>query len=112
MISAYSFGKMNINGTWYMHDLRINGETILPDWWRRSGHVCDIEDIKVLLVDTPDVLIIGQGTPGMMRVTQELRQYLLQLGITLIQQPTAKAVATFNDMYRQKNIVAGFHLTC
>ena len=61
MISAYSFGKMNINGTWYMHDLRINGETILPDWWRRSGHVCDIEDIKVLLVDTPDVLIIRPG---------------------------------------------------
>ena len=112
MITAYSFGTICINGTWHRRDLRISGETIHPDWWRKRGHACDIEDVEELLAGAPDILILGQGTPGMMHATPELRQYLRQQGIKLIEQSTAEAITTFNDLYRQKNIVAGFHLTC
>lgn len=112
MISTYSFGKICINGIWYEHDLLIYGDSIFPDWWRRNGHVCDIEDIEELLAEKPDILILGQGTPGMMRATQQLQQLLHRQGIKLIEEPTAKAVATFNNLYRENKIAAGFHLTC
>ena len=112
MISAYSFGKICVSGTWYKRDLLISRGKIFPDWWRRNGHVCDVEDIAEILADGPDILILGQGTPGMMRTTQGLRQFLHHQGIKLIEQPTAEAVTTFNNLHRQDKVAAGFHLTC
>ncbi len=112
MITQYDFGKIRINGTWYQHDLRISGETVLPDWWRKSGHSCDLEDVADILANGPDVLILGRGKPGMMQATSALKQYLQQQDITLIQQPTMDAVHTFNDLYERKKVAAGFHLTC
>ncbi len=112
MIEAYSFGKICINGTWYTHDLRLKGKNVFADWWRQRGHFCDPADIKDLLTEVPNILILGQGTPGMMQATPELKQFLQQRGIELIEQPTTEAVKTFNTLYRDKKIVAGFHLTC
>ncbi len=112
MITQYDFGKICINGTWYQHDLRINDGTVLPDWWRTSGHACDVEDVADILADCPDILILGRGKPGMMQATSALKRYLQERDIELIQQPTMEAVKTFNDLYRQKKIAAGFHLTC
>ena len=112
MITQYSFGKMCINGIWYQRDLQINGVTVLPDWWRKNGHECRIEDLDEILAGRPDILILGQGKPGLMRATDELKRYLRQHDIQLIQQPTTEAVATFNGLYREKKVAAGFHLTC
>ncbi len=112
MISTYHFGKICINGIWYKHDLMIFGNRIIPDWWRKNGHTCDIEDIEVLIKETPDILILGQGTPGMMQATQELQQLLHHKGIKFIEQPTYEAVVSFNNLYKKHNIAAGFHLTC
>ena len=112
MITQYDFGKIMVNGTWYHHDLRIKDETVLPDWWRRSGHICDIEDVADILADGPEILILGQGKPGMMRAANTLKHYLQQQGIILIQQPTMDAVQTFNDLHERKKVAAGFHLTC
>ena len=112
MIEAYGFGKICINGAWYTQDLRIKGGAILSDWWRRRGHFCEPADIEDLLTGVPEILILGQGTPGMMRATPELKQLLQQQGIELIEQPTAEAVDIFNKLHKEKDIVAGFHLTC
>lgn len=112
MISQYTFGKIRVNGRWHRHDLRISGGTVLPDWWRKNGHVCDIDDVAELLADSPDTLIIGQGKPGLMRATEQLKHHLQHHNIELIEQPTADAVATFNRLYKNKKVAAGFHLTC
>jgi len=112
MISQYDFGTICINGTWYQHDLRISDGRVLPDWWRKSGHACEMEDVADILAHGPDILILGQGKPGMMQATRALKQYLQQQDIVLIQQPTMDAVQTFNDLYGRKKVAAGFHLTC
>ncbi|HHD64111.1 MAG TPA: hypothetical protein ENK96_07100 [Desulfobulbaceae bacterium] len=112
MISAYSFGKIRINNIWYTGDLKISAGVVLPDWWRKSGHVCGLGDIQDLLRVEIEVLILGKGKPGMMRADQELRRFLEQQGVRLIEQPTAEAVVTFNNLYRKKRVGAGFHLTC
>ena len=112
MINAYSFGKIRINNIWYTGDLKISGGVVLPDWWRKSGHVCSLDDIQDLLQDDLEVLILGKGKPGMMRADRELRRFLEQQGIQLIEQPSAEAVETFNNLYRKKRVGAGFHLTC
>jgi len=112
MISAYSFGKIRINNIWYTGDLKISGNVVLPDWWRQSGHVCSLDDIRDLLRVEPEVIILGKGKPGMMRADRKLRRFLEQQGVQLIEQPTTEAVHTFNNLCRKKRVGAGFHLTC
>ena len=113
MITGYNFGKICINGIWYHQDLKITtADIVLPNWWRASGHVCSREDVEDLLRDKPDMLILGQGKPGLMHADPELRRFLKTCGIVLLEQPTAQALESFNSFHTQKKVAAGFHLTC
>ncbi len=113
MITGYSFGKICISGTWYDRDLKITAAgVVLPGWWRKSGHVCGLDDVEDLLRDEPEVLILGKGKPGFMKADPELCRFVESRGIILLEQPTAQAVATFNSLHTQKKVVAGLHLTC
>lgn len=113
MMENYSFGRIVIAGTAYTSDLKIINGKVISHWWRKAGHAVEQDDIVDILAAKPHVVIIGQGNPGMMRVTAELKDELGRLGIALIEEPTAKAVATFNRLFDAgKNIAAGFHLTC
>jgi len=112
VITSYSFGRMKIDGTWYNHDLKIRQNQVIPDWWRGQGHVCSLEDIADLLADGPEIILLGKGRPGFMKADSGLRAALAKRNIRLIEQPTAEAVQTFNNLYRAHRIGAGFHLTC
>lgn len=113
MISDYRFGKICVSGIWYHQDLLIINGEVLPDWWRKNGHHCTPADIKLLLQATPDTIILGRGSAGMMKPTVELTAALTEASITLIAEPTAEAVKTFNLLDgRGEKIAAGFHLTC
>ncbi len=113
MIEGYSFGNMQIQGQVYKDDLKIcRGKVIYP-WRRKSGHNVRVEDVKDILASDPEIIVLGQGQPGLMQCSQELREYLQQEGIELIVVPTSEAIDKFNDLYEQgRNICAGFHLTC
>ena len=113
-ITGYSFGWIEIDGRRYQRDLLITEDRLVTDnWWRREGHLCDSEDLAPVLDEPVHVLILGQGTPGMMQATKRLRQECEERGIQLIEQPTSEAVTTFNRLQQKGgHIVAGFHLTC
>jgi hypothetical protein len=113
LIENYSFGTIVVAGKTYTSDIKIMSGTVVPGWWRKSGHSVCIDDVVDLLAIKPKVLIIGQGKPGLMRVDEALRSRLHDLDLELIEEPTAKAVEVFNQLLAQgKNIAAGFHLTC
>jgi len=112
MITDYGFGRICINGNWYNSDIKIRGTTVIADWWRRQGHVCSLDDIDDLLADEPEIIILGKGKPGFMKADYRLRSTLAERGIRLIEQPTAEAVQTFNNLHKAHRVGAGFHLTC
>jgi len=112
MIESYSFGKMLIDGRWYHHDLKISQGRVIPDWWRGQGHVCTLDDIEDLVADAPEIIILGKGKPGFMKSDARLRSALAEQNIRLIEQPTAKAVQTFNNLSGGHRVGAAFHLTC
>lgn len=113
MISDYAFGKICVSGNWYHHDLLIINGEVLSDWWRKDGHRCTPTDITLLLQATPDIILLGRGSAGMMKPTTELTTALQEASITLIAEPTTEAVKTFNRLHaRGEKIAAGFHLTC
>ena len=113
MIEQYSFGSIIIHGKRYTSDLKIIKRKVHSDWWRKAGHVVDVDDVTDILNVKPDYLIIGSGSSGLMKVSDQLKQYLGDIGVELIEEPTSTAIVTFNQMYADgKNVAGGFHLTC
>jgi hypothetical protein len=112
MIEAYQFGRMVIGGTAYTSDLILLTDKILSSWWRKSGHKLCLSDLEEVVKEKPDILIIGTGAIGMMKVNEEVKQYAQKEGISLIIERTGKAVQTYNHLSGGNKITAAFHLTC
>jgi len=112
MIENYSFGQMLINGKKYSSDIIIYKNSINDKWWRRESHNLCIEDIKKILDNKPETLIIGTGYYGLMKVPLELIKYLESNNIEVIIKRTKDACDEYNTLYQKKNVVAAFHLTC
>ncbi len=113
MIQSYKFGHIVIKDQEYQNDVKISEGKVISPWWRKSGHKVEIEDIKDLLASNPEILIFGKGNPGLMQATKELRTYLINEGIQLIELPTSEAIENFNRLFQEgRKVCAGFHLTC
>ncbi|MCJ7788616.1 MAG: MTH938/NDUFAF3 family protein [Candidatus Atribacteria bacterium] len=112
MIEEYIFGQISISGKKYNSDLIIFKDHIYDNWWRKEGHNLYIDDVKEIINKKPDILIIGTGFYGLMKVSPEIRKYLESIGIKLIIKKTKDACEDYNKLYKDKNIIAAFHLTC
>jgi len=113
MIEQYSFGNIVINGVSYINDIKIIQGKVISEWWRKRGHFVDVDDIQDILKSKPDVLVLGKGSPGQMKSTDTLREFLEKNNIELIEEKTVEAIETFNRLLKQgKNVSAGFHLSC
>lgn len=113
MIESYDFGRIVIDGITYTKDLMILGERIKDDWWRKEGHALHTSDIADDVEEfTPEVVIIGTGYMGMMKVQTETKQYIQHKGTELFVEKTKRACELFNGLSKSKRVLAGLHLTC
>ncbi len=112
-IDSYQFGKIVIDGVDYSSDCIILGNSVQANWWRKQGHLLSAEDLQPIIAAKPTVLIVGCGASGLMKVSDEVRQVLLEEDIQLEAVDTAKAVERFNELSKTGvNIAAALHLTC
>lgn len=112
MIESYVFGRMIIEGQTYTSDLIIFPDRINHSWWRKSGHRLCLEDIKEVLKEEPEVIIIGTGFTDLMKVEEDVKRHAQSKGILLIIEKTKNAVQKFNELSSKKKTVGAFHLTC
>ena len=108
MIDSYSFGSITIDGIKFTKDLIIYHDHITLNWRRKTGHLLVETDIAEILDNKPEVLIIGTGASGLMKVDDKVKN----LGVELIIRKTAEAVAEYNRIYKDKKVVCALHLTC
>jgi len=48
-----------------------------------------------------------------MKIADPLRQHLYEMNIKLIEEPTARAIETFNRLYAAgRRVAGGFHVGC
>jgi len=112
-ISNYEFGKIAIADKIYTSDVIIAPEQVIDSWWRKQGHILQIEDLDDIVNAKPDMLIIGTGYYGRMQVPLETKQYLKEQGIKVLEAKTRDAVTEFNELQKEyARIVAALHLTC
>jgi len=112
MIQSYSFGSITIEGKKYTRDLIIYPDKITQNWRRKEGHFLTEYDIKEVLEYKPEVLIIGTGAYGLMKIDEKLKEKLENSNIEYIVKKTADAVEEYNKIYQEKNVVCALHLTC
>ncbi|MEA1939557.1 MAG: MTH938/NDUFAF3 family protein, partial [Candidatus Caldatribacteriota bacterium] len=112
MIENYSFGKITINRKKYNSDLIIYENSVDDTWWRKEGHNLRIEDIHIILDKNPEVLIIGTGAYGLMKVSSDLIEYLKSKNIRVIIKKTKDACDEYNHLSQNKKVIAALHLTC
>lgn len=111
-IDKYEFGRIVIEGKTYTHDLIIMPDRIIDNWWRQTGHNLCLQDLAEVLANPPEVLIIGTGYSGVMKVPPELIAELEERGIQTIVEHTPLAVKRFNELSKAHNVAAALHLTC
>jgi hypothetical protein len=104
-----------IKGKRYTSDVVIFPDKVLVDWWRREGHSLHVGDLEDVLnaEPQPEVLVVGTGYSGLMKLSHEVEEVLSSRGIKVIDQPTRQACRTFNELLKSgRRVVAAFHLTC
>lgn len=120
MIEEYSFGLIKIDGKTYTQDVEVRWTGEVLKWWRKEGHVFDVEDVKRAIDQNPDTIILGIGAYGVCKVTQDCQDFIEEKGIKLIIDKTEEAVKTFNIILKesieeegkQEKVIGLFHLTC
>jgi len=112
-ITECRFGRLTIDGVTYDKDLIIHDGRVHPNWFRKKGHSLFPEDLSVVLLNPPEVLVVGRGHMKVMRVPDETRVALAERGVELVDLSTPHAVARFMELVAEnRRVSAAFHLTC
>ena len=113
MIDEYAFGRITIDGTTYTSDVIIYPDHVDDSWWRLTGHKLQPEDLADVFAAQPEVLVVGQGRPGLMRVVEATRRAASERGIELVVCRTLEACDHYNELAAEgKKVLAALHLTC
>ncbi|UCF04667.1 MAG: hypothetical protein JSV33_12175 [bacterium] len=112
-IDAYDFGTITIGGRIFRNDVIIYPDRI-TDWWRKQGHLVQVEDLTEILAAKPDVLLIGTGYYGSMRISNEAGRICSEKEVKLIARPTPDAWKLHNKLTDDDGttVLTALHLTC
>lgn len=104
---------MIVDGKKYGNDLMICGDSVKSNWVREEGHLLKPNDLEWVVEREPDLLIVGKGSSGRMKIAESTRTRLQERGIDLWSDTTDEAAEYFNSKQGGSELVAAaFHLTC
>jgi len=116
--ASTKFGSVTVNGQEYK-DILVVGEKIIPrdlDMLHQeygTGHVVAPEELDRLLSGEPDVVVIGTGQYGLLKVGESIREMAGEVGVDLIFASTPKAISRYNQLVEEgKKVNALIHVTC
>lgn len=113
MIEFYDFGTIRINGKHYTNDVIVFLDKVKDKWWRKESHRLTVEDLQEVLKVAPQVVVVGTGYSGLIKVSDEVKAHLDKQGIRLVIEKTSDAARTFNKLAESgEKVVATLHLTC
>jgi len=111
-IDSCDFGRVVIDGKQYTADVIVTPDGVIADWWRKDGHSLHPEDLEGVLTPEIEVVIIGCGAYGALKVPQTTRRWLKEQGKELVALPTEEACTRFSELAGSGKVIAGLHLTC
>jgi hypothetical protein len=97
IIDSYQFGFIVVSGKKYASDVIIFPDSVRDNWRRKVSH---------------QVLVVGTGAAGLMKVLPEVHDDFDARSIKLIVEATDQACHTYNQLCHSQRVVAALHLTC
>ena len=110
-INGTKFGEITINGKPYDSDMTVywNGKME----YRAKEHIIELGEFIRVLRYGPEIVVVGTGDEGIVKIAPEVAQWAQEKGVTLYAEKSAKAVELFNAFSEQgKKVVGIFHVTC
>ena len=111
-IDSYQFGLIVISGKRYTSDVIIFPDRVRDNWWKVRGHQLCPDDIAEVMAEKPEVLVVGTGVAGLMKVLPDVQEVIDARGIKLVAENTDKACSTYNQLCHSQKVIAALHLTC
>ncbi len=112
-IDSYRFGEMLVNGRSFTSDLIIFNDHVDDQWWRENGHAVMPQDLDEVVKAQPDVLVVGRGKLGAMKIPDATMEAIEERGIQIVHARTGEAIEVYNQIVSTgKNVVGAFHLAC
>ncbi len=111
VLKEYRFGRVLVDGEEHTKDVIVLPHRVVGRWWRRDGHALVLDDLRDVLDELPERLIVGIGTDGRMRPDPETVRELERRGVTVEALVTDRAVERFGQL-DPATTAAALHLTC
>ncbi len=111
-VEHYSFGVIRLDGREFRHDVIVYGDFV-KKWWRKEGHRVQLEDVEDLFELKPDIVVIGTGYYGVVKVDEDVVEKLKERGIEVVCEDSKRAVEIYNKLLKEgKKVALAIHLTC
>jgi hypothetical protein len=111
-IEGYRFGSIIVDGITYRRDLILFPGGVQKYWRRQESHLLAMSDLITVLEDPPQVLIIGTGFFGSMKVPDEVLHELESRDIEPVILKSKQACAAYDQRAEQARVALAIHLTC
>lgn len=110
-IDSMKFGEITIDGKVYYSDMTV--------WWdgrteyREKSHSLDTEEFSKIAARKPEIVVVGTGTDGVLKISDATKSLAEEMGIELFSDLSPKAIEMFNAFQKEgKKVVAIIHATC
>lgn len=117
-INSTKFGEIVVDGEKYGQVLIIGdavferNEEKLQELFGTTHQIGDWE-IEALLKENPEIVIIGTGQEGVLKVEKDFLEQMEKAGIEVITAATPKAMGIYNEKAEEdKRVNALIHTTC
>lgn len=110
-IEGYRFGRVLVDGEEHTRDVIVLPHRVVGGWWRRAGHALVLEDLKDVVDELPERLVVGTGAYGRMRPDPRALELLRERKIVVESLPTGEAVRRYGELDPART-AAALHLTC
>ena len=111
------FGSITIDGKTYECDVivRLSGKVEkrkkkLSKEQYGTSHIISKDEAKFIFEDGCNLLIVGAGQEGNVRLSPEASDYLNNERCKVLVQPTPEAIQSFNQLHEKK--IGLMHVTC
>jgi hypothetical protein len=116
-IESTEFGAITIDGEVYEHDVivRLSGKVEkrkkkLSKEKYGTSHIISKDEAKFIYEDGCEMLIVGAGQEGNVRLSPEASDYFNKKGCKVLLRPTPEAIRSFNQSHDRK--IGLMHVTC
>jgi len=111
LIDSTAFGEITVAGKPYDTDLTVYWDGRVS--FRSKDHMLEVGELLKVMKAMPEVLVVGVGQTGGLRVAPEVPQLVGDRRIAFYCEVTPKAVEMFNAFVGSgKKAVGIFHVTC